>query len=120
MGHRVLRVLNDGSVEAGVSAVREALLRPRHVPVVGLVGCSAAGKSTLCAALAELLATTPDDVLRDYRARADVFVLLISASADALGARLRARGREDGAAIEKRVARATAYERVRVMCARVA
>ena len=36
MGHRVLRVLNNGSVEAGVSAVREALLRPRHVPVVGL------------------------------------------------------------------------------------
>lgn len=51
-----------------------------------------------------------DEVLRDYSARADVYVLLMSASADALRARLRARGREDEAAIEKRVAKATAYK----------
>ena len=45
MGHRVLRVLNDGSVEAGVSAVREALLRPRYVPVVGLCRMLRASRS---------------------------------------------------------------------------
>ena len=54
-GHRVLRVLNDTSVEAGVAKVCAALLRPTHVPVVGLVGCSAAGKSTLCDAVGEAL-----------------------------------------------------------------
>ena len=54
-GHRVLRVLNDTSVEAGVAKVIAALLTPTHVPVVGLVGCSAAGKSTLCDAVAHTL-----------------------------------------------------------------
>ena len=54
-----------------------------------------------------------DDVLREYGPVADVYVMLISASAEALRARLRTRGREDEAAIEQRVAKATAYERPR-------
>ena len=55
LGHRVVRVLNDTTVAGGVDQVRRALLAPCHVLVLGLVGCSAAGKSTLCEAAASVI-----------------------------------------------------------------
>lgn len=53
-GAAVVRVRNDGTLEAVVARFVSALRRPQSfcVPVVGLVGCSASGKSTLCAELA--------------------------------------------------------------------
>ncbi len=49
----VVRVRNDKSLAEGVDRFVAALERPEEfcVPVVGLVGCSASGKSTLCAEL---------------------------------------------------------------------
>jgi hypothetical protein len=49
----VARVRNEGDVASGVARLVAALVDPEAflVSVVGLVGCSASGKSTLCAAL---------------------------------------------------------------------
>lgn len=59
-GFSVARVRNEGSREAGIDRFVAALERPDafDVAVVGLVGCSAAGKSTLTAALADEPAAT--------------------------------------------------------------
>jgi len=62
-GAAVVRVRNDNSLEEGVDRFVAALTRPEKfcVPVLGLVGCSASGKSTLCAELPAAAVIAADD-----------------------------------------------------------
>ena len=62
-GAAVVRVRNDRSLAEGVDRFVAALKRPTTfcVPVVGLVGCSASGKSTLCAELPAAAVIAADD-----------------------------------------------------------
>ena len=59
----VIRIRNDKSLEEGVDRFVSALERPADfcVPVLGLVGCSASGKSTLCAELSAAAVVAADD-----------------------------------------------------------
>ena len=62
-GAAVVRVRNDKSLAEGVDRFVAALERPAAfcVPVLGLVGCSASGKSTLCAELPAAAVVASDD-----------------------------------------------------------
>ena len=62
-GAAVVRVRNDRSLAEGVDRFVSALERPAAfcVPVLGLVGCSASGKSTLCAELPAAAVIASDD-----------------------------------------------------------
>ena len=62
-GAAVVRVRNDRSLAEGVDRFVAAITRPAAfcVPVVGLVGCSASGKSTLCAELHAAAVVAADD-----------------------------------------------------------
>ena len=62
-GAAVVRVRNDRSLAEGVDRFVSALERPAAfcVPVLGLVGCSASGKSTLCAELPAAAVVAADD-----------------------------------------------------------
>ena len=59
----VVRIRNDRSLAEGVDRFVAAITRPVAfcVPVLGLVGCSASGKSTLCAELPAAAVVAADD-----------------------------------------------------------